>query len=121
MTNLILTCYKSIIACQEHEEEEMGAGLSQDHEASQLQPNKEASQSTVPLNQAEAVEISIQAKPRPRETIARTTEEAKQSDVVHVHVHENNRSKAILKQHSTNSLVWFSSFFLTSYYLFNFF
>jgi len=55
MTNLTLisTCYKSIIAWQEHEYEEMGAGWSQD-DASQSQPNKESSQ-TVPQNKAEAV------------------------------------------------------------------
>jgi hypothetical protein len=82
------------MAYQEHEQKEMGLRLSQDHEAPQLQPNTESSQS-VPQNKAEAVEI-------PRETIARTTE---QNDDVQVHVHQKNRSKAILKEESTNFLV----------------
>jgi hypothetical protein len=98
MTNLTLisTCYKSIIAWQEHEYEEMGAGWSQD-DASQSQPNKESSQ-TVPQNKAEAVEISVEAKPRPRETIAEVATPQVKLPL--------NSQAIILKEESTiNSLV----------------
>lgn len=53
MTYLTLTCYKSIAACQEHEEEKMGAGLGCTN------PHR------VPQGpQPKAVEIPEEAKPQ---------------------------------------------------------
>jgi hypothetical protein len=87
MTYLTLTCYKSIAACQEHEEEKMGAGwgcTNPDRVPQGPQPN--------------AVEKPEEAKPQ---KAVEKPEEAKPQEAV-----ENKPpEKAPSKEESTNSPV----------------